>query len=363
MKCLNSLTFAHEQFRREKLQVYTDDEITAFYNNFRKQLRFNFLATWISQKQLVCSAAAWATRLCEVDLDLIPKESKITTNRNELSCYILEDLLDCPVGSQFILCIATDNANFELGDYYSDKALTIAKEICQVKRDCEYWKMDGRRYFVQQAYSDRLSQYSYIKMKALLRHQFIDAFNNEGGDFVLRFDGTTTWLTIPWSNIIHTSKSVMVFGVSFLHGRLFAELFGKMKIQHAHHILWQFASVYYGDSKMCFMLFIEYHQAQLDVATSELKMATHDFTTRGLVEDVSFLNELTHLFQRWFDNYCKHAFINCMNGYNDYSQPLIFKQDFLNFLLVSKWIFPLQWEFLFVRWGHQSMWSRQSCWV
>jgi hypothetical protein len=35
-----------------------------------------------------------------------------------------------------------------------------------------------------------------------------------------------------------------------------------------------------------------------------------------------------------------------MNGYNDYSQPLIVPQDFMNFLSVSKRIFPLQWEFI-----------------
>jgi hypothetical protein len=35
-----------------------------------------------------------------------------------------------------------------------------------------------------------------------------------------------------------------------------------------------------------------------------------------------------------------------MNGYNDYSQPLIAPQDFMNYLLPSKHIFPQQWAFL-----------------
>ncbi len=35
-----------------------------------------------------------------------------------------------------------------------------------------------------------------------------------------------------------------------------------------------------------------------------------------------------------------------MNGYNDYSQPLIVPQDFMNYLSLSKHIFPQQWAFL-----------------
>jgi hypothetical protein len=35
-----------------------------------------------------------------------------------------------------------------------------------------------------------------------------------------------------------------------------------------------------------------------------------------------------------------------MNSYNDYSQPLIVPDDFMNYLYLSKRIFPQQWEFL-----------------
>ena len=35
-----------------------------------------------------------------------------------------------------------------------------------------------------------------------------------------------------------------------------------------------------------------------------------------------------------------------MNGYNNYSQPLIIPQDFMNFLFLLKHTFPLQWDFL-----------------
>jgi hypothetical protein len=179
-------------------------------------------------------------------------------------------------------------------------------------------------------------------MKAVSQRQYVDAFNNEGGDFALWFEDASTRLTIPWCNIVNASKSLMLFGNPFMQGRLFAELFRKMKAQHAHHILHQFASEYYGDSRACLMLFIEYQQARLDVATSELKRATANFATRGLFEDVSFVTELAQQFQHWFDRYCKHPFLNFMNGYNNYSQPLILPEDFMNFMLVSKRIFSLQ---------------------
>ncbi len=71
-----------------------------------------------------------------------------TTNRHELSHYILENLLDCPIGSRFIICIATDAEDLERGEYYSNTAQTIANKMCQAKGDCEYWRMYGRHYLV-----------------------------------------------------------------------------------------------------------------------------------------------------------------------------------------------------------------------
>jgi hypothetical protein len=89
-------------------------------------------------------------------------------NRHELLRYILEDILDCPVGSQFIVCIATDGANLEHEEYYSDKAKTNANEVQRSKRNCEHWRMYGRRYFIRQACLDCSSHYSDVKMKAVL---------------------------------------------------------------------------------------------------------------------------------------------------------------------------------------------------
>ena len=66
-------------------------------------------------------------------------------------------------------------------------------------------------------------------MKTVSSRQFLDAFNNEAGDFALQFEGTPTKLTIPWRDVINASKTIMMFGALFSQGRSFAELFWKMK--------------------------------------------------------------------------------------------------------------------------------------
>ncbi len=101
-------------------------------------------------------------------------------------------------------------------------------------------------------------------MKSLSQLQFRNAFSNESGDVAIRFDGISTRLTIPWRDFMNASRCIMLFGFPFAQGRSFAKLFRKMKPQHAHHIFCQFASEYFGDSRDCSMLYIEYQQARLD---------------------------------------------------------------------------------------------------
>jgi hypothetical protein len=232
-------TFDNQPFWKGQPPKYTNKEIDAFDNNFRKQMHFNFLATRMLQKLLESATATWASRLCDMDLDVLPKDdtSILPTKWHELSHYILEDILDCPVGSWFIVCIDTDGGDLEGGEYYSNKANTIAK-------DCKYWKMYGRRYFVWQGLLDHSSHYLDIKMKTILRHQFVDAFTNEGGDFVFQSDNTSTHLTVAWHDIVHASQMIMVFGYPFGQLRSFTSLFWKMKLQHPHQIFRQFASEY-----------------------------------------------------------------------------------------------------------------------
>ena len=177
--------------------------------------------------------------------------------------------------------------------------------------------MCGRRYFVHQARIDRSSHYSEIKMKAVSSRQFLDAFDNEGGDFAFQFEGTPTKLRIPRRDIINASKTVMLFGAPFSQGCSFPELFRKKKAQHAHHIFCQFASEYYGDSRACAMLCIAYQQARLDAAVANLVVLSEDGSTSSpncIFKESSFNTTEVRRFQYFFDRYCEYAFRNCMNS-------------------------------------------------
>ena len=109
-------TFDHELFRRGKEDIYTIAEMERFDADNRRQLHFNFSATRITQKQKQAFDATCASRLRDVDLDALPDNTASTINsskRQDLSRYILEDIFDCPVGSRFIVCIATEDNDDE----------------------------------------------------------------------------------------------------------------------------------------------------------------------------------------------------------------------------------------------------------
>ena len=141
-------TFDPKPFRKGMQEKYSKSEIDRFDSDFKRQLHFNFAATRNTQKQRQSQEATRASRLRDIDLDLIPHDlTTLSSKRSDLSRYILEDMLDCPPGSRFIVCIATDANDIERGEYYSHKASQIATDIRLAKGECEYWKMCGRRAY------------------------------------------------------------------------------------------------------------------------------------------------------------------------------------------------------------------------
>jgi hypothetical protein len=303
---------------------------------YRRQLHFNFSSTRTTQKQKQAFDATRSSHLRDINLDALPDNTLSTissSKRQDLSRYILEDILDCPVGSRFIVCIATEDNDDERSKYYSETARAIQSDFRSKGLPVEMWRMSSKRYFVLQGMITRSSHYDDISMKILTQRQFRDAFSNESGDVAIQFNGITTRLTVPWRDFINVSRYIMLFGFPFEHGQSFAKIFRKMKAQHAHHIFRQFASEYFGDSCASSMLFIEYQQARLDAA-AELCMSSQGNTlsASNLFHDSSFKTERAQRFQYWFDRYCKHAFLNCVNSYNDYSQPLLVPDDFMNIM-------------------------------
>ena len=89
---------------------------------------------------------------------------------------------------------------------------------------------------------------------------------------------------------------------------------------------------------------VSYQRARLDAAVAELTLLEDADagipSSSCLFNESSFNTDEVHRFQYFFDRYCEYAFINCVNQYNDYSQPLIVPDDFTNYHELSKQIFP-----------------------
>ncbi len=100
-----------------------------FDANFSKQLSFNFCATRATQKKAAAMQDTRASRLHELDLDVTPTSfSSATTDRHELSRYVLEGLLSCKVGCPFIACIRVSASGTPTEASYSDQALHIVEQ-------------------------------------------------------------------------------------------------------------------------------------------------------------------------------------------------------------------------------------------
>jgi hypothetical protein len=154
--------------------------------DFRMQLHFNFSATRTTQKQKQAIDETRASRLRDVDLDALPENTStsavISSKRKELSLYVLENILDCPVGSRFIVCIVAEDKDDDRCRYYTDTAKIIKSDLSREGLPVEMWRMLSKRYLVIQGRIDRTSHYDDIKMKSLSQRQFRHAFSNESGD-------------------------------------------------------------------------------------------------------------------------------------------------------------------------------------
>jgi hypothetical protein len=202
-------TFDHELFRRGKEDIYSIAKMERFDADYRRQLHFNFSATRTTQKQKQASDATRASRLRDVDLDALPDNTSstiISSKRQDLLRYILEEILDCPVGSRFIVCIAMEDNDDKRSKYYSETARAIQCDFRSEGLPVETWRMSSKRYLVLQGRITRSSHYDDISMKSLTQRQFRDVFSNESGDVAIQFDGITTRLTVPWRDFINVSR-------------------------------------------------------------------------------------------------------------------------------------------------------------
>jgi len=160
-----------------------------FNADYRRQLHFNYLATWTTHKLKQAFGAIRASHLRDINLDALPDSTLLTiisSKWQDLSRYILEDILDCPVGSSFIVCIATEDNNDKWSKYYSETARLIQSDFRRKSLPVETWRMSSKRYLVLQGRITRSSLYNDISMKSITQRQFCDAFSNNSGDVAHR---------------------------------------------------------------------------------------------------------------------------------------------------------------------------------
>ena len=268
-------------------QVYSDDEIIQFKREYQKKLPFNFSATPAMQKKSTSMDKARASRLCEVDLDVIPSLfSRMATDCHELSRYVLEDLLSCPIGCCLTVCIRA-GATVNLTEVsYSDQAMHILQRRNENGLKTESWQMAGDSFFVIQEKIIRATLHDELMSNNLSRSLFTKCFTNRSGDFGISFDSCEMILSVPWHDIIHYLHVVMFFGRCFDQLRPWGPVFCfKTDPKYAHHVFRIFASEYFGDYRALAQLFAVYKDCMCSIYPSQCLETESTYTVTKANED------------------------------------------------------------------------------
>ena len=106
----------------------------------------------------------------------------------------------------------------------------------------------------------------------------------------------------------------------------------------------QFAHELWGESLAVSQLWGA-HQKRLRV-TYENKFLESVASKAGLYNKQSFDTRGGNLFRKYFDRFCRCAFVNAMTNYQDYSQPIVSNTDLLIWMRVAERVFDPQWRFL-----------------
>jgi hypothetical protein len=203
---LRSNAFNLHLFRKGHSKIHSDDDMKHFNAAFQKQLNFNFAATWATRKKN--GEDVWSSHLHDIDLNSVPDFLRDTTNRHELSRYVLKDILACTIDTPFILCIREDGDHDEVAggqQYYLSFAKAVRQDRNRKKLQTESWHIFGKRYIVLIGRLCRSSHYEAITSHSLLRSAFIKSFNNHTGYFGLLFVNADSLLNVPWQDITDTA--------------------------------------------------------------------------------------------------------------------------------------------------------------
>ena len=137
----------------------------------------------------------------------------------------------------------------------------------------------------------------------------------------------------------------MFFGKSFDLSCPWGPVFCfKSDPEYAHHVFRQFASEYFGDSRVSSQLFASYKECLCNYYRS--RCIDTECSSVQKQDPPTFNCDAARKFQLCFDNICRHSYFNSFSDFKDYSMPILSTADFLNFLNASKNIFPEQWAVL-----------------
>jgi hypothetical protein len=151
-------------------QVYSEEQMGQFDVDFQKQLTFNFCATHATRMKAATINEAWASHLRNVDLDVMPVLFSLkTTDRHNLSCFVLEDVLGCSVGCRLLNCIRA-NANADANPTevsYSNQAKFIAGTRKDLNIRTECWRMAVNNIFFMQGQIVRATLHNKLQSNLL----------------------------------------------------------------------------------------------------------------------------------------------------------------------------------------------------
>jgi hypothetical protein len=210
-----------------------------------------------TQKKTALMQDARASRLREIDLDVTPTLfSLATTDCHELSQYILEDLLSHQIGCPFIVCIRVSATGNPTEVSYSNQAMHIIQQRKHNGQTTKTWQMAGDAFHVMQGTLIQATLHNKLVSNKLSSSHFRKSFFNKDGDFGFLFKGCAMILSAPRHDVIQCSNVIMFFGKSFNQSRPWGPVFCfKSDPEYAHHVFRQFASKYFGDSRVSLQLF------------------------------------------------------------------------------------------------------------
>ncbi len=243
-----------------------------------------------------------ASRLRNVDLDIAPASFSLERmDRTELSCYVLEDVLGCPVGCQLDVCIQADpdaDANGTKVSYSDQtKLISASTKECSIKT--KSWKMSGKQYILMQGCIVQATLHDKLVSKMLSWSRFKCYYKNRSGNIGVVFDRSSAILSVLWQNIINYSHIIMFFGKQFDQSFLFGPVFRfKTDPEYAHHVFRQFASENFGDSCASSQLFAPYKDCLCNVYRAIAKSSSTDRPSKL----PNFNGEGAEMFFAQFDN-------------------------------------------------------------